>query len=116
MQTQPPPQAPAEDRIPLKGLRREIAEHMQTAMREAPQVTSMDLFDATEIVKARDVLSKSAEAEGVKLTYLPFFVKACIAALKAASFFFEGRWKPLTLRTNCIAAASISSGVATMSA
>jgi pyruvate dehydrogenase E2 component (dihydrolipoamide acetyltransferase) len=77
------PHEESEDRIPLRGLRREIAEHMQTAMREAPQVTSMDLFDATELVKARDVLSKSAEAEGVKLTYLPFFVKACIEALKA---------------------------------
>jgi pyruvate dehydrogenase E2 component (dihydrolipoamide acetyltransferase) len=77
-----PPQK-SEERIPLRGLRREIAEHMLTAVRNAPQVTSMDLLDATGLVGAREVLAKSAEAEGVRLTYLPFFVKAAIEALKA---------------------------------
>jgi pyruvate dehydrogenase E2 component (dihydrolipoamide acetyltransferase) len=77
------PQQQQQDRIPLKGLRREIAEHMVTAMRNAPQVTSMDLLDATELVHARDALTQSAEADGVKLTYLPFFVKACVEALRA---------------------------------
>ncbi|HET6315259.1 MAG TPA: dihydrolipoamide acetyltransferase family protein [Chloroflexota bacterium] len=76
------PVAQHDERIPLKGLRREIAEHMVTAMREAPQVTSMDLLDATELVGARDMLQASAQEEGVKLTYLPFFVRACIEALK----------------------------------
>jgi pyruvate dehydrogenase E2 component (dihydrolipoamide acetyltransferase) len=76
-------EAAAAQRIPLRGLRREIAEHLVTAMREAPQVTSMDLLDATELVSARAALQASAEAEGVKLTYLPFFVKAAIEALRA---------------------------------
>jgi pyruvate dehydrogenase E2 component (dihydrolipoamide acetyltransferase) len=79
--TKPTREAP--DRIPLRGLRREIAEHMQTAWRNAPQVTSMDLLDATQLVAARDALTIAAEQEGVKLTYLPLFVKACIEALKA---------------------------------
>jgi pyruvate dehydrogenase E2 component (dihydrolipoamide acetyltransferase) len=73
---------PAE-RIPLSGLRGKIAQHMVTATREAPQVTSMDLRDATELVRAREALLVSAEQEGVRLTYLPFFVKAAIEALKA---------------------------------
>ena len=72
-----------DERIPLRGLRREIAEHMVQAMREAPQVTSMDLFDATELVRARESLGASLDADGVKLDYLPFFVKACVEALKA---------------------------------
>lgn len=72
-----------DERIPLRGLRREIAEHMVQAMREAPQVTSMDLFDATELVRARASLGASLDADGVKLNYLPFFVKACVEALKA---------------------------------
>jgi pyruvate dehydrogenase E2 component (dihydrolipoamide acetyltransferase) len=67
--------------VPLRGLRKSIADHMVDAWRNAPQVTSMDLFDATELVRAREALLGSAE--GVKLTYLPFFVKACVAALKA---------------------------------
>ncbi len=77
------PAAQLDERIPLRGLRREIAEHMVTAMREAPQVTSMDLLDATELLRAREALQASAQAEGVKLTYLPFFVKATIEALRA---------------------------------
>jgi pyruvate dehydrogenase E2 component (dihydrolipoamide acetyltransferase) len=71
------------ERIPLRGLRKEIAQHMVTAVRNAPQVTSMDLLDATELVRAREVLQPSAEAEGVKLNYLPFFVRAAIEALRA---------------------------------
>jgi pyruvate dehydrogenase E2 component (dihydrolipoamide acetyltransferase) len=83
------PQAPAsqphrqDERIPLRGLRREIAEHMLTAVRNAPQVTSMDLLDATELVRARDAMQPLAEAEGVKLNYLPFFVRAALEALRA---------------------------------
>jgi pyruvate dehydrogenase E2 component (dihydrolipoamide acetyltransferase) len=69
--------------VPLRGLRKQIADHMVEAMRHAPQVTAMDLFDVTELVQARDQLQASAEAEGVKLSYLPFFVKASIAALQA---------------------------------
>jgi len=73
----------SDERIPLKGLRREIAEHMVTAVRNAPQVTSMDLLDATELLRARESLGPAAEAEGVKLTFLPFFVRAAIEALRA---------------------------------
>jgi pyruvate dehydrogenase E2 component (dihydrolipoamide acetyltransferase) len=77
------PEVQPADRIPLSGLRGKIAQHMVTATREAPQVTSMDLLDATELVRAREALLASAQQEGVRLTYLPFFVKAAIEALKA---------------------------------
>jgi pyruvate dehydrogenase E2 component (dihydrolipoamide acetyltransferase) len=72
-----------EERIPLRGLRKQIADHMLEAVRHAPQVTAMDVFDVTELVRARDALQATADAEGVKLTYLPFIVKACVAALQA---------------------------------
>ncbi len=68
--------------IPLKGLRKSIADHMVQAWRNAPQVTSMDFFDVTELVTTRDALLASAQSEGARLTYLPFFVKACVEALK----------------------------------
>jgi pyruvate dehydrogenase E2 component (dihydrolipoamide acetyltransferase) len=68
--------------IALKGLRKSIADHMVEAWRNAPQVTSMDLLDVTELVRARAALLPSAEADGLKLTYLPFLVKACIEALR----------------------------------
>jgi pyruvate dehydrogenase E2 component (dihydrolipoamide acetyltransferase) len=69
--------------IPLRGLRKSIAKHMVQAWRSAPQVTSMDLFDVTELVRAREVLGPSARAAGTRLTYLPLFVKAAVEALKA---------------------------------
>jgi pyruvate dehydrogenase E2 component (dihydrolipoamide acetyltransferase) len=70
-------------RIPLVGLRKSIADHMLDAWRHAPQVTSMDFLDVTELVRARELLQQSAQAQGQKLTYLPFFVKAAIEALRA---------------------------------
>ncbi len=69
--------------VPLRGLRKSIAEHMAEAWRHAPQVTSMELFDATELVAARATLLGSPDVVDVKLTYLPFFVRACIEALRA---------------------------------
>jgi pyruvate dehydrogenase E2 component (dihydrolipoamide acetyltransferase) len=68
--------------IPLKGLRKSIADHMVQAWRNAPQVTSMDFFDVTELVSARDALVATAHSEGARLTYLPFFMKAAVEALK----------------------------------
>jgi len=42
----------------------------------------MDEFDVTELVKIREELKVEAEKLGVKLTYLPFIIKATIKALK----------------------------------
>lgn len=80
--------APAadEERIPLRGLRKRIAEHLVRATRLAPQVTAMDLFDVVELVEARRLLAASAEAEGVRLTYLPFVVKAAVEALRSVPY------------------------------
>jgi pyruvate dehydrogenase E2 component (dihydrolipoamide acetyltransferase) len=69
--------------IPLRGLRKSIADHMTEAWHHAPQVTSMEILDVTELVAARAMLLGSPDASGLKLTYLPFFVKACIEALRA---------------------------------
>jgi pyruvate dehydrogenase E2 component (dihydrolipoamide acetyltransferase) len=82
--TQPPllDAGRADGVIPLKGLRKSIADNMVQAWRNAPQVTSMDFFDVTELVTARDALLASAQSERTRLTYLPFFVKAAVEALK----------------------------------
>jgi pyruvate dehydrogenase E2 component (dihydrolipoamide acetyltransferase) len=81
----PPVSAPAaeEERVPLQGLRKRIAEHLTEAVRHAPLVTAMDLFDVTDLVEARERLRPAAEREGIKLTYLPFVVKAAVEALRA---------------------------------
>ena len=69
--------------IPLRGMRKAIADHMVEAVQRAPQVTSMDLFDVTELHRARGVLLPVAQTENVRLTYLPFFVRAAVEALRA---------------------------------
>jgi pyruvate dehydrogenase E2 component (dihydrolipoamide acetyltransferase)/2-oxoisovalerate dehydrogenase E2 component (dihydrolipoyl transacylase) len=69
-------------RIKLQGLRRRIADHMVLAKRAAPHYSYVDECDATELVRLREALKPAYARAGVKLTYLPFFVKAVVAALK----------------------------------
>jgi pyruvate dehydrogenase E2 component (dihydrolipoamide acetyltransferase) len=82
-----PPQAMpeiklAEDRIPIKGIRKTIGERMVKSLFTAPHVVSMDEADVTELVVLREKEKKRAEDKGVKLTYLAFIVKAATVALK----------------------------------
>ncbi|MDP2599519.1 MAG: dihydrolipoamide acetyltransferase family protein [Deltaproteobacteria bacterium] len=71
-----------EERIPLKGLRRKIAEHMVLSRKTAAHFTHVDEADFTELMALRDEAKKSAQAAGVKLTYLPYIIKAVIHGLK----------------------------------
>ncbi|HEV8325340.1 MAG TPA: dihydrolipoamide acetyltransferase family protein [Myxococcota bacterium] len=71
-----------EERLPLRGLRKRIAEAMARSKRTAAHFTYVDEVDVTGLVALRDQAHAAAEAEGVKLTYLPFIVKACVAGLK----------------------------------
>jgi len=77
-----PGKAGSEERIPLRGIRRKIAEHMIKSKHTAAHVTHVDEVDMTEIVQLREKTKESAEKRGVKLTYLPFIIKALIPALK----------------------------------
>jgi pyruvate dehydrogenase E2 component (dihydrolipoamide acetyltransferase) len=77
--SQAPELPPTDEVVPLRGLRKSIADHMLEAVRNAPQVTSMDLLDVTHLVQARQTLNEA----GSRLNYLPFFVKAAIEALRA---------------------------------
>ncbi len=69
-------------RIPLRGLRRTIAQRMSHATSTIPHFSYIDEVDVTDLVQLRHSLKEPFAAKGIKLTYLPFFVKACIAALK----------------------------------
>lgn len=70
------------DHIPLRGLRKAIAKHMVESVKHIPHVTTMDEMDATELVAVREREKANAEEKGIKLTYLSFIIKACVAALK----------------------------------
>jgi pyruvate/2-oxoglutarate dehydrogenase complex dihydrolipoamide acyltransferase (E2) component len=72
-----------EDRVePLRGLRRQIASTMAAAWREVPHILTAEDVDATNLVAARKALNEEFAAQGVKLSYLPIVMKACVAALK----------------------------------
>jgi len=71
------------ERIPLRGVRRATARRMHESVSTAAHVTHFDEADCTELVKIRQSLKLRAEEKGVKLTYLPFIIKALLAAIKA---------------------------------
>ena len=69
------------DRIPLRGVRRSIAKAMVKSKYTAPHVSAMDEADVTELWQIREKEKKVAEGKGIKLTILPFVIKAVIAGL-----------------------------------
>ena len=72
------------DRVPLKGIRRTTAKKMVESQTKAAHVTAMDVADVTELVALREAQKKTAEeTKHVKLTYMPFVIKAVVEALKA---------------------------------
>ncbi|WP_135551682.1 dihydrolipoamide acetyltransferase family protein [Paenibacillus cymbidii] len=73
----------AEERVPFKGIRKAIAAAMVKSMYTAPHVTLMDEVDVTRLVALREKAKPLAEQKGVKLTYLPFVVKALVAAARS---------------------------------
>ncbi|HUL21418.1 MAG TPA: dihydrolipoamide acetyltransferase family protein [Thermodesulfobacteriota bacterium] len=69
------------ERIPLRGVRRSIAKAMVKSKYTAPHVSAMDEADVTELWQIREKEKKVAEGKGIKLTILPFVIKAVIAGL-----------------------------------
>ncbi len=68
---------------PLGIMRQKIAEHMVLSKRHAPQVSTVHQIDCTVICKARDAAREKFLAQySVKLTFMPFFLRAVAAALK----------------------------------
>jgi pyruvate/2-oxoglutarate dehydrogenase complex dihydrolipoamide acyltransferase (E2) component len=75
--------ATAEDQVvKIIGLRRKIAQQMLSAKQTAPHFTYVEEIDATELVALRSRLKETAAARGVKLTYLPFILKALSVAFR----------------------------------
>ncbi|HEY8342062.1 MAG TPA: dihydrolipoamide acetyltransferase family protein [Calditerricola sp.] len=71
-----------EERVPLKGIRKVIAEAMVKSMYTAPHVTVMDEVEVSKLVALRERAKAIGEEKGIKLTYMPFIIKAAVAALK----------------------------------
>jgi len=68
--------------MPLKGIRKTIADNMTQSLHTAAHVTHMDTCDITLLHQYKEHEKEAAENKGVHLTLLPFIVKACTLALK----------------------------------
>jgi len=71
-----------EERIPLRGLRKKISENMARANATVAAFTYVEEVDMTELVAVRERAKARAAERNVKLTYLPFIVKAVVSGLK----------------------------------
>ncbi|WP_432508374.1 2-oxo acid dehydrogenase subunit E2 [Halorubrum ezzemoulense] len=74
--------ASGDETVPYRGVRRTIGKQMERSKFTAPHVTHHDTAEVDALVEAREELKPKAEAEGVKLTYMPFVMKAIVAGLK----------------------------------
>ena len=79
-----PPREPGalEEREPLKGMRKRIFENMARSKHTAAHFTFVEECDVSALKGLRERLKESAKAQGVNLTYLPFFIKAVVLALR----------------------------------
>lgn len=75
-------QTALEERKPFVGVRRKIAERMQHTKNTAAHFTFVEECDVGKLKELRARMKPAAEQAGVKLTFLPFLVKAAVAALK----------------------------------
>src|SRR5205807_4473504 len=76
-----------EDRQPLTGLRKRIAEHMERAWRTIPHATAFDEVDGGGLKALRQSLLTIAEKRGIRLTYIPLLIKLLVPVLKEFPIF-----------------------------
>jgi 2-oxoisovalerate dehydrogenase E2 component (dihydrolipoyl transacylase) len=72
-----------ERRVPLRGVRRAIANQMVASHLHSVRTLHVDEADVTELVRLRERLKPRAEARGVRLSYLPLIMKAIAQVLPA---------------------------------
>jgi pyruvate dehydrogenase E2 component (dihydrolipoamide acetyltransferase) len=86
----PPPAAEAprpvsrdtDERVPVRGMRKRIWENMARSKHTAAHFHYIDEVNCGELITMRDRFRPHAERSSVKLTFLPFLIKAVVAALK----------------------------------
>jgi len=79
--------AGGEERFKLKGIRKRITEVLSESVHKAVHVTHIEEVDASRLITLREATRPAAEAAGVKVTFLPFIIKALIATLKRFPMF-----------------------------
>ena len=81
--TGPRPRAEREERVPMSRLRKTIALRLKESQEIAAQLTTFNEADMSKVMALRNAYKDPFEKKhGVKLGFMGFFVKACVAALK----------------------------------
>jgi pyruvate dehydrogenase E2 component (dihydrolipoamide acetyltransferase) len=78
------PDGPAEVdvRVPFRGVRRKIAEHLVKAKQTAAHYTYVEEVDCTQLVGLREKANARLAGEKLKLSFLPFIIRATVEALR----------------------------------
>jgi pyruvate dehydrogenase E2 component (dihydrolipoamide acetyltransferase) len=76
-----------EERVALRGIRRKIAEQMQQTKHIVPHFTIMDEAQVDNLVQTRTQAKEVGEKYGVKVTYLPFVMKALVSTMREFPMF-----------------------------
>jgi len=71
-------------RVPIRGLRKRIADKMVKSKFTAPHYTFVEEIDTTALVEAREKMNTALKKLGdeTKISFLPFFCKALVGALR----------------------------------
>lgn len=70
------------ERVPMKGVRKVIAQNMIKSLTQSAQVTSMEDIDVSKLWDLRKKEKEHFAIEGVKLTFMPFIIKAVVNSLQ----------------------------------
>jgi pyruvate/2-oxoglutarate dehydrogenase complex dihydrolipoamide acyltransferase (E2) component len=71
-----------EERIPLVGIRKAIADGMSLSVKTAAHVTTIAEVDMTELVRLRSEIGPQWKEEGFNLTYVPFVIRAAVDGIR----------------------------------
>lgn len=73
--------------VPITKLRKAIVNSMTRSMQIIPHSTLMDDVVVDGLVALRNDIKEDAQKQGIKLTYMPFIIKAIVIALRKHPFF-----------------------------
>ena len=71
-----------QDRTPLKGVRKKIAEKMQLSKKVIPHFTLMESADMEQLEQMKNTAKEMLEEKNIKITYLSFVMKALLETIK----------------------------------
>ena len=73
--------------VPIDGVRKVIAERMVESLKKSAQVTLSDEANVSDLVALRNREKDKFKERGIKLTYLPFFIKAFVDCARDFPYF-----------------------------